>query len=273
MDHFTRSKAENVSHRWPPPCVPAQMRKSSMHEGELSLVPRFLKWRQAAWLGLLITFVVIPVSAQEQGQFWPEIDTYFKVNSKVRLSFFAQQTRENDKGEDAEIGPSLDVYVKPLIKAKRFVFFQLDESKSRLLMLRNGYRYMPSTSSATEQRIFSEATARFPLTWGVLVSDRNRVDLRWINDEFSWRYRNRLTAERDVKIRSYHFAPYVRAEAFFDSRYGKFSRTTEDAGATFPIHKSIEIEPYYEHQNDSSKSPNRQVNAFGFVLSLYFLSR
>jgi hypothetical protein len=230
------------------------------------------KWHtiQIGGLGLLGLTLVAPVAAESQSQFWPEIDTYYKVNSKVRLSFFAQQTRENDQGEDLEIGPNFDLYLKPLVKSKKFVFFQLDESKSRLFMLRSGYQYIPSTSSPTEQRVFEEWTGRFPLTLGVLVSDRNRVDLRWITGEFSWRYRNRLTLERDAKIKSYHFAPYVRAEVFYDSRYGKFSRTTEDIGATFPIRKRIEIEPYYEHQNDTSKAPNRQINALGLVLSLYF---
>jgi hypothetical protein len=40
-------------------------------------------------------------------------------------------------------------------------------------------------------------------------------------------------------------------------------------GAVFPIKKRAEIEPYYEHQNDTGKSPNRQVNAAGLSLSLY----
>jgi hypothetical protein len=41
-------------------------------------------------------------------------------------------------------------------------------------------------------------------------------------------------------------------------------------GIAFPIRKHTEIEPYYEHQNDTSKSPNRQINALGFALNLYF---
>jgi hypothetical protein len=31
-----------------------------------------------------------------------------------------------------------------------------------------------------------------------------------------------------------------------------------------------EIEPYYEHQNDTSKPPNHQINALGISLNLYF---
>ena len=203
-------------------------------------------------------------------QAWPEIDTFFKVNSNVRLSFFAATTREEAQGTDAEIGPNFDFFAKPLRKAVRFTVFDLDQSKSRLLMLRAGYRYMPSTTASTENRGILEATGRYPLARGSLVSDRNRIDLRFIDDEFSWRYRNRLTGEREFAIKSYHFAPYVRAEAYYDSKHGRFSRTTETIGCPFPIPKHSDIEPYYEHWNDTSNAPNRQVNAFGLVLSLYF---
>jgi len=228
-------------------------------------------WIQLVQLVLLLLIQAFPGTAQNSvSQAWPEIDTFFKMNSNARLSFFAATTREEAEGTDAEIGPNVDFFVKPLRKAKRFTIFQLDQSKSRLLMLRSGYRYMPSTTAPTENRVILEATGRYPLAWSVLVSDRNRADLRFIDHEFSWRYRNRLTAEREFAIKSYHFAPYLRVEAYYDSRYGKFSRTAETMGCPFPIRKHSEIEPYYEHQNDTSKAPNRQVNAFGLVLNLYF---
>lgn len=224
-----------------------------------------------AWSLLLITIVTTPSFAQNTSlQAWPEIDTFLKVNSDVRLSFFAAKTRENRDDTDAEIGPNIDFFVKPLIKAKRFTFFQLDQSKSNLLMLRCGYRYMPATSAPTEYRWIVEATGRYPLARGTLMSDRNRADLRFIDGEFAWRYRNRLTAERDLSIRSYHFSPYLRIEAYYDSRYSKWSRTAETIGATFPLRKRLELEPYYEHQNETGSAPNRQVNAIGFVLNMYF---
>ena len=45
---------------------------------------------------------------------------------------------------------------------------------------------------------------------------------------------------------------------------------SETAGCIFPFRKRDELEPYYEHQNETSVSPNRQVNALGLVFSLYF---
>lgn len=222
-------------------------------------------------VGLAVLLVLFSPPAQAQTyQTWPEIDTYVNLNQTLRLYFIATRTKENRKGTDAEIGPNLDFFFKPLFKANKGVIFQPDPSKSRPLLLRLGYRYLPSTTGPTEHRGVLEATGRYPLKSGFLFSDRNRADLRFINGEFSWRYRNRLTVERTVSILSYHFSPYVRGEVYWDSNYGKWSRTSETVGAAFPIRKHAEIEPYYEHQNDTSKSPNRQINAMGLALNLYF---
>ncbi len=125
-------------------------------------------WRghyfKAAGLGVLLSILSSPVAAQTQVfQAWPEVDNYLKVNSYVRISFFAALTRENREGTNAELGPNIDYFVKPLAKLKRITVFQLDQSKERPLMLRAGYRYMPSTSGPTENRGVFEVTGRFPL--------------------------------------------------------------------------------------------------------------
>ena len=54
-----------------------------------------------------------------------------------------------------------------------------------------------------------EASPRFPLPWKIVLTDRNRGDLRMIAGDFSWRYRNRLSVERAVFIHSYAFTPYA----------------------------------------------------------------
>ena len=217
---------------------------------------------RAATLGLLLAIPATQVVAQTQSlQAWPEIDTYVSVNSDVRVSFFAAATREDRQGTSAEIGPNIDFYFKPLVKLKKITIFELDPAKSRLLMFRAGYRYMPSTSGPTEHRGLLEATARYPLVRGVLLADRNRLDVRSIAAELAWRYRNRISAERPLSIRSYHFTPYLRAEAYYDSNFHKWSRTAETAGCIFPFGKRYELEPYYEHQNETGTAPNRQVNA------------
>ena len=105
------------------------------------------RWFVAVTVGAMLTILALPVAAQTQSlQAWPEVDTYVSLNSDVRVSFFTAATRENRHGTDAEIGPNIDFYFKPLVKLKRITVFELDPSKSRLLMFRVGYRYMPSTT-------------------------------------------------------------------------------------------------------------------------------
>jgi|SRR5262245_10994962 len=218
---------------------------------------------------LLVLFFALPANAQNEEQFWPEIAVYIKVNQNMRLFFQAAGTRENFESIGVDLGASIDFYFKPLLKLKRFLVFQLDESRSRPLLLRAGYHYLPSADSPTEQRIVLEATPRYPLKLGIVVSDRNRADLRFIEDKFSWRYRNRLTIEREFAINSFSFLPYIRVEGFYDSNYEKWSTTATSAGFVVPIQKHLEIEIYYEHQNKTGTSPNQQVNAFGLTFKLY----
>jgi hypothetical protein len=221
----------------------------------------------------IIVLAIGPFSISAVGQtsqFWPEVDAYVKLNDNARLYLTASQTRENGTGTDAEIGPNIDFFLNPLFCLKKIVGFQLDQSKSRPLTFRVGYRLLPSTTNPTEHRIVMEATPRYPLIRGMLLTDRNRCDLRFIEGRFSWRYRNRLTAERTFTIGRLHFTPYGRAEAFYDSNYNKFSRIALDVGSIFPVGEFVELEGYYEHQNDTSKNPNRQVNAAGAVLTFYF---
>ena len=87
-------------------------------------------------------------------------------------------------------------------------------------MVRIGYRYMPTYASDDPGREpgLLEGTARYPLVRGVLVSNRNRVDFRVIDGDYSWRYRNRLSFERELSLGPVRLNPYARAEVFYDSR-------------------------------------------------------
>jgi hypothetical protein len=96
-------------------------------------------------------------------QFLPEVDTYFKVNSDLRISFQAKQTRESSDPTQAELGPSLDFYLKPLLRLKDVTTFDLDDSKSRPLVFSIGYRYLPQANgSPATNRMEPVLTFRFP---------------------------------------------------------------------------------------------------------------
>jgi len=106
-----------------------------------------------------------------------------------------------------------------------------------------------------------------------LLSDRNRADLDWQGGSFTWRYRNRVQLERTLKWGSYHLAPYASAEFYYASQYGKWSDTALSAGCLFPIGKHFELNPYYEHQNNTGNNPNQQLNQAGLMLNMHFARR
>src|SRR5271157_2828277 len=80
-------------------------------------------------------------------QFLPEVNVYYKLDSHVRIRMQAKQTREGGNPTQAEIGPSLDFYLKPLIRLTNVTKFDLDDAKPRPLVLSVGYRYLPQANN------------------------------------------------------------------------------------------------------------------------------
>ncbi len=96
----------------------------------------------AAFLPL---FPWVPARAQTSTtEFLPEIDAHLKLRSNIRFVFQAKDTREGGDPTQVELGPSIDFYLKRLVKLRDISAFDLDDSKSRLLVLSIGYRYIPS---------------------------------------------------------------------------------------------------------------------------------
>jgi Protein of unknown function (DUF2490) len=206
--------------------------------------------------------------SSQQAQFLPEVDAYLKLNPDIRVSFQAKDTREGGDPTQAEIGPSMEFYLKPLVRLKEITAFDLDDAKKRPVVLTAGYRYLSAPGKPGTNRIPIAVTSHLPLTAKLLLTDRNRADLDWSNG-FTWRYRNMLSLERTVAIRSYHFIPYASAEIYYESQYGKVSTTELYAGSHVPLGKHFQLTPYYEHQNNTGKHPNKQVHGVGLTLDIY----
>ncbi len=228
---------------------------------------------RTGWRVLLVFMLLCKIGraeSTEQTEFLPEIGAYLKLNPNIRVSFTAKDTREGGDSSQASIGPSVNFYLKPLIKLKRITAFDLDDSKSRPLVLTAGYNFLASPDSPSTNRMIVSATSNLPIKVDLLLTDTNRADLDWSNGAFTWRYRNRPSLQRTFAIHSHHVIPYASAEFYYESQYSKFSTTELYAGANLPLGKHVQLNPYYEHQNNTGKKPNKQVNALGLTLNLYF---
>lgn len=206
---------------------------------------------------------------QTQTQQLPEIDTYVQLTPRYRLMFLASRSNDGSTVNSAQIGSNLDINFRPL---RRRPLRTNDSSKSNLLTFRIGYQYLKNSGKPNENRVQMALTSRVHLPWRMELAERNRFDLRVIGDQFSWRYRNRLTLERSFAIRSFSFSPYARGEIYYDSKSGTWSKNTYSFGAVFPIRKRLDLEGYYERENTTGGDPPH-LNGIGMTLSIYFRRR
>jgi uncharacterized protein DUF2490 len=206
--------------------------------------------------------------AETSLQFWPEVDVYVSLNEEFRLFFLATTTKTEETRENTEgwVGAHLDYHV------------------SKKVSLRTGYRYgfsLGGSDPFKEHRIILEQTVRQPLPLEIVLSDRNREDLRWVNGEFSGRYRNRLTLEREFKVLNRAVTPYGSVEVFYDTRFDTWNRNRIAAGVQLSlkrgaplislIHpkKQFVLDVYVTRQHDSRSQPSR-VKALGMAFSIYY---
>ena len=229
---------------------------------------------------LFLLFFVIgtqPARAQEsvtRNEFWPEIDVYINVKPKVRLYLLGTISKSVEDGEirnaqgfEAQIGAHVDYIPNDHI------------------ILRAGYRFGTSVGDADEpykeHRLLTEQTLRKLLPGELLLSDRNREDFRFVNGDFSFRYRNRVSIEREVDLfKGRTITPYVSAEIFYDTRTSAWNRNRFAFGfqqslRRGPLRKmllpkrQVILDLYFLRQNDS-RSEIQHVNAVGAALAFYF---
>ncbi len=223
---------------------------------------------------LFVTFASASAGqdADTANEFWPEVDVYVKLNPRSRLFFMYTATKPENLGaySDGQTALYFDYWAVPLLKWRTHIT-SADASRSKLLLLRNGYQYTrPKNKSgaATEHWITSETHLRFYLPSTALLSDRNRFDLRWVNGGFKWRYRNRLKIERTFRAGRFELTPYAHAEPFYSVDQGDWTRVRWTAGSEWSITKRVVLEGFYTRQNEWRSTP-RFINAAGLVLSLY----
>ena len=202
-------------------------------------------------------------------EFLPEVDAYVQLTSNTRFAFQDKETIADGSLAISDFGASLEAYLRPLEALQRITVFDLDETKCVPVLFSVGYRYLPAPGKPPVNRMQPFVMFHFPLK-GFLITDKNRADLDWSTGNMKWRYRNRLTAERRITIRSYHPGPYASAEAFYESPYSKWAVTRSYAGCLLPLSKHVELDPYYQHENNSGPRPNQQKNGTGLIIWLYF---
>ena len=106
----------------------------------------------------------------------PARDRYtYQVDLQCTIRSSGKGTREDGGPTQAEIGPSLEFYWRSLKKLKQIAGIQLGDSKSKMILLSAGYRYLPTPGSPPTNRVLFVAAPRLPLKFGIVISDSVQV--------------------------------------------------------------------------------------------------
>jgi Protein of unknown function (DUF2490) len=227
----------------------------------------FLK-RTCLFVAVLVSLgpVTHAQDGETRNELWPEVDVFVPLNEKFRLFFLGSVTkaRETRESTEGQVGAHLDYFWK-----KKWT-------------LRTGYRYgfaLGSNDPFKEHRIILEETYHKPLPNKFVLSDRNRQELRWVDGDFSARFRNRAKLEREFQVRKLSLVQYGSAEVFYDTRFSTFNRLRLAVGTQIVFQKrdywllnlrrQRVLDIYYLRQNDSRSQP-RHVNAIGIAFNIYF---
>ena len=221
---------------------------------------------QICWFFLCLVSATSTAEAQgTEFEFLPQIDAYRHFTDRIQGEFVIARTADAETFNSIQVGPNLNISFRPIL---RRALLRKNETSYKYLTLGVGYRFIANLDKPSENRGIVEVTARFPLPQKIQLSDRNRADLRVIQGQFSWRYRNRIIVERSFRLHQYPLTPYGQAEFYYNSQSDSWDKKIYQLGLNLSVHDWSEIDPYYERQNNTS-NPNH-VNAFGLRLYLYF---
>jgi hypothetical protein len=199
--------------------------------------------------------------------FWSQVDTYVGLTRSVDFMFLASGTPGKD-GTHPELvlGPNIDIALWNFLTHLK----TNNPERSKYLTFRVGYRYVKNLygRSTTQNTGILELTPRIPLPWGFQLADRNRIDLRGLPTQFSWRYRNRVALLRSFQVHRYAFTPYAQTEVFYNCELGEWTQYNYTFGVISRITPKVEVDTWYKRQTTITE-PVARANVVGVKLLLF----
>ena len=178
-------------------------------------------------------------------QFWPDVTVGFRLKPRVVWSLFGTLRPGHDQGRvvSEQLGTAVNLQVNKYLSitpAYRHVWSQPDVARH-----------------SQEDRYFADVTPRLPLGKGFSLSDRNRGEIRDINNRVSWRYRNRVQLDKALQWHDHRFTAYLSSEIYYDSRFAIWNRKQFWAGTRLPVTKHLTLDLHYSRNLDKRSRPGR----------------
>jgi hypothetical protein len=209
-------------------------------------------------------------------ELWPEADIWYRLNPSWRFSSFIPITKYNESDtRDINIYISAD-YAWGETKLVLFRKFVNDEEKLRMnafmarIGVMKGWSLGEGTNGYKENMVFAEIHKRIPLQHNILISNRLRIDNRWLGEEsnFSYRLRYRFMIEKEFKKDKTSIVPYVNVEPYWDSRYSKINRVRLTGGSSFSMGPKFALESNLTYQYDETYS-TENLYALNVILHVF----
>lgn len=220
----------------------------------------------------VVVLFSVPQSAQAQttSQFWPAAKVHIDLRPRFGIEVYGErQSGEELPAPDVKAGVSASFRIKPLFKP---LVGDLDPENRYLVNLAIGYEYIRKQKNgepAIENRLIVESTPRYAPGAGFLFLNRNRMEFRWNDGTYDFRYRLKLTGQRAFKVDRLHFTPYGSGELFWDRNHHSWNENQYALGVQFPFKRRFMLDTYVLHQNCTTCSQH-SLNAFGITANIYF---
>jgi len=238
-------------------------------------IPQPKCMRYASLLALLLLIVPACIRAQNPPtpfEFDPGVTVAVDLNRLVRLDFATGREKNEDLASARwRAAAGISFRIKPLSTA---ISDLIDSDKQHRWVFGAGYEYSKTSAAQVriEHRVLLEATFRYDLPFKVLLTNRNRFELRWVDNGFHVRYRNKLMFERPIRFDRLKLTPMGAAEAIWDQRYNNWNTFKFIGGTQVRLIRHTSVDLLYERQHCVICSePN--TNIFSVSFNVFFLRK
>jgi hypothetical protein len=190
---------------------------------------------------------------------WPEIDIWIGLDDEQRNRIYILKSFTEE--------PSFSYQ-------EEATGISLDHRINKRWSVRAGARYIGKLAEppdANETRVVLDAKWYQDLGNDWLLTDRNRIDIRWLEgaDEPSYRYRNRIQLEKPFTVGGTTLTGFGSFELYYDTRFDAWQRKRAILGISIPFGDSVSVDIFYGYHAET-KPKIEHADAVGVAFGIYF---
>lgn len=200
----------------------------------------------------------VRAQSETQTQFFPEVDTFFKLSDSSRMLLVTSGTVASEVDQE-----------------NAYAELAWDQRITDRFSVRGAYRFQYTWGEPVqrENRIRLSGDVQFPLAFRLLGDVRSMVELRWINGQPSQRYRIRAGLQHEVTgLFGRAFNVSGTAEVYYNTTTDAWNYREYTADVSTLLSQKVALDVYYQRQDNTMSSP-AHVNGIGLVLTLYLDTR